>query len=80
MYDDRNISGTFNNTIGLGSTYTQHAAGVNSWDTYTSAQTKIAVLHIKKYGLTRTPEPVSRKSPLYDIAFKLGQMFSKKFK
>jgi hypothetical protein len=70
--DDRNISGTFNNRLGLGSTYAQHEAGVNSWDTPISAQTKIAVQNIRLYG--QAPAPV-KKSPLYDIAYKLGQMF-----
>lgn len=73
MNNDRNISGSFNNTTGLGSTYTQHEAGVNSWDTYTSAQTKIAVKNIQQYGMPQKPEP--RKSPFYYFAFKLGQMF-----
>ena len=72
MNNDRNISGSFNNNIGLGSTYVQHGAGVNSWDTHTSAQTKIAVHNISKYGL---PSTAVKKSPLYGLAFKLGQMF-----
>ncbi|MGJ7553340.1 hypothetical protein ACSFBI_05055 [Variovorax sp. RB3P1] len=70
--NDRNISGTFNNKLGLGNTYAQHEAGVNSWDTSISAQTKIAVQNISKYGLPPTPV---KKSPLYGLAFKLGQMF-----
>lgn len=72
MNNDRNISGSFNNNIGLGTSFAQHEAGVNSWDTHTSAQTKIAVQNISKYGLPATPV---RKSPLYGLAFKLGQMF-----
>lgn len=70
--DDRNISGTFNNRLGLGSTYAQHEAGVNAWDTPISAQTKIAVQNIRLYGQASAPV---KKSPLYGIAYKLGQMF-----
>ena len=73
MNNDRNISGTFNNRLGLGSTYAQHEAGVNSWDTPISAQTKIAVRNIQLYG--QAPVQPVKKSPLYDLAFKLGQMF-----
>lgn len=73
MNNDRNISGSFNNTIGLGTTYAQHEAGVNSWDTYTSAQTKISVRNIEKNGLPVKTD--SKNSPVYDLAFKLGQMF-----
>ena len=73
MNNDRNISGSFNNKIGLGTTYGQHEAGVNSWDTYTSAQTKISVRNIEQNGLQVKAD--SKKSPAYDLAFKLGQMF-----
>lgn len=70
MNNDRNMSGTFNNELGLGGTFTQNQAGVNSWDTPFSAQTKVLG---QKY---LAPLPVqTKKSPLYGLAFKLGQMF-----
>ena len=72
--DYRNISGTFNNELGLGTTFAQNQAGVNSWDTPTSAQTKLAVDNIKKYGVLPA-KTVPKKSAFYDFAFKLGQLF-----
>lgn len=70
MNNDRNMSGTFNNELGLGSSFTQNQAGVNSWDTTFSAQTKLLN---QKYLAPVQVAP--KKSPLYGLAFKLGQMF-----
>ena len=72
MNNDRNMSGTFNNELGLGGTFTQNQAGVNSWDTTFSAQTKVFG-HNQKYSRQAPVE--TKKSPLYGIAYKLGQMF-----
>lgn len=72
---NRNITGTFNNEPGLGTTFEQSQAGVNSWDSALSARVKLDIAHINKYGVTT--QPAVRKSPLYSLAFKLGQIFSK---
>ena len=75
MNSHRNISGTFNHRLGLGTTRVQHQAGVGSWDTATSAQTKVAVQSIKLFGQVEAQPVIEEKSSLYDIAFKLGQIF-----
>jgi hypothetical protein len=72
MNNDRNMSGTFNNELGLGGAFTQNQAGVNSWDTPFSAQTKV-LAHNQKYSRQAPVE--NKKSTLYGLAYKLGQMF-----
>lgn len=75
MNENRNISGTFNNHLGLGTAYEQNAAGVNSWDTSISAQTKMNAYY--QNNVYQLPEkevkPDVKDSFLYKLFYKIAR-------
>jgi hypothetical protein len=79
MTEDRNITGTFNNHLGLGTTYEQNAAGVNSWDTSISAQTKINAYYQKNgYQIPlKEVKPEVKDSFLYKLFYKIARAMNK---
>lgn len=79
MNENRNISGTFNNHLGLGTTYEQNAAGVNSWDTSISAQTKMNAYYQKNgYQLpAKEVKPDVKDSFLYKLFYKISRAINK---
>jgi|GEM_PF-5324366 len=79
MNYDRNTSGTFNNSVGLGNTWTQNQAGVNSWDSSYSAMAKMEVFYREqgKLPIVHPEAPEPPKSFSYKLAFMLGQLFKK---
>lgn len=79
MNEKRNISGTFNNHLGLGTTYEQNAAGVNSWDTSISAQTKMNAFYQKNvYQLPAKEVNLDIKdSFLYNLFYKIARAMNK---
>ena len=77
--NDRNISGTFNNQLSLGTTYEQHQAGVNSWDTSISAQTKMNEFYQKNgYQLPmKEVKPDVKDSFLYKMFYRIAKSLNK---
>lgn len=77
--ENRNISGTFNNHLGLGTTYEQNAAGVNSWDTSISAQTKMNAFYQNNgYQLPLKEIKTDVKdSFLYKLFYKMARAMKK---